>query len=236
MAVTSFRFQKRKWDADTARLLDLLVQSPGRYAAMEAIERLPVEAWKNAAVLHKIAAVLPLAVDDLRVSSEVFERIWNAMLLFPEDEALLYSVCIAVLSNEQLVREYFALLVSRAKQMRKVARGRAQETIVVLNLIDSTGSDFEDCVRQVISGTQGQLNIALALLGGDIVPLDRRIMLLSKLIAGGHEQSSPRWRPFIVPMRRALDSRKSGLTKAEMWEGELELPLESFDVLLPVTG
>ncbi|MGY4510342.1 hypothetical protein [Bradyrhizobium sp. USDA 3650] len=78
-------------------------------------------------------------------------------------------------------------------------------------------------------------DLLLAVLSSEHAQLDDRLRLLTLLVNKLRDKGSADWKAYVAPMRRALDSRKSGLTNLEVWT-RLKLPGESFDLLLPLAG
>jgi hypothetical protein len=75
--------------------------------------------------------------------------------------------------------------------------------------------------------------LARALLASDLIPVERRLMILMLLIDKIRDRNSGKWRDYVPAARKALDSRKSGLIRSDVWNQKLLFPAETYAILLP---
>ncbi|WP_194474451.1 hypothetical protein [Bradyrhizobium sp. CCBAU 51753] len=89
------------------------------------------------------------------------------------------------------------------------------------------------CITELLDTCDGISGLLAGLLSGEFLPVERRLYVLTVIIKKLRERNSPKWRQYIALTSKALDSRKSELTNRSVWTA-LQMPKESFDVLLPV--
>jgi hypothetical protein len=151
--------------------------------------------------------------------------------------ALIYPLARSILTDEANGKARAKEVVSRLGNLGRPTDAMSKLALAVLRLVDNTGEeDIDSNIEILLATNEDRDTLFTSVLNGDLIPVERRLSILTKSIAKYREQGSGRWRVFITPTRKALDSRKSGVGRAEIWKEQLCFPPESFSVLLPLVN
>jgi hypothetical protein len=233
-AIAAFSPDQKLTVADGNKMLDLLLHASIRFPLDDMLESMPPAAWSDLPTVRKLAKAITLSQDYDMDPSFGVKLLWDALLVFPKEEALLYPVATASLSHEMSAKQ-LRQLVSVADSLSEVTNEFAVQAIATLRLVDGEGFGLERNVDMILANTGVGTQLPQLLLDSDAIPIEKRLTILSLIIRKSRETGSGQWREFVTPIRRALDSRKSGFTKSDVWM-KLDLPAESHSVLLPVTS
>jgi hypothetical protein len=195
---------------------------------------LPKDDWKD----KQLAQLLSHAVthtDRLDTEfSDVSSVLRTAFEFHPDMRELLFPLAHTILESEQTSVDILRSIPGSAFVAMEGDTPRARIASVVLSLAASKAT-ANDVLHSPEWNAQDPALVALlgALLKNEILPLDKRILMLVELIKSSNKLGSGSWRTYIEALHRALDTRKSGLLLKEIWVDKLKLPEDSFSILLP---
>jgi hypothetical protein len=220
--------------ADAKSMLEILSNSPIRFPMEEFLKSAPPELWVDRAAAENLARTL--AFPQYFGSNPGLFRIalWEAFSREPKCTALIFPLTCAIVADESQAKEDVPKLLVEIGHLDPGADRDVALAIGILRMVDGGAADVGAAVQLVLSFPENLIGLLEKVLGGDLIPVDQRLLLLSALISKGREEVSGNWRRMIAPTRRALDSRKSGFGKVEVWKDKLGLPPESYSVLLPM--
>jgi hypothetical protein len=201
---------------------------------------LPKDEWKD----HRLASLLEQAaaqinnIDDMEYL-DLGIVLRAAFEFHPNMRELLYPLAAALFENEQIFVEAVRSFPASTFIAQQDDPPRTRIAASILHLA-RTGAAVDTAAVLGWDAWNSQhpslLSLLRPLLLGEILPLEKRLSMLTELIKSANGLGGGSWRGFVVALHRALDARKSGLSSKEIWVSKLKLPEDSFSVLLPAGG
>ncbi len=221
-------------ESDAELLLDLLQGSRYRFAhgAVEFAMGMDQRMWSRPTIANKLGSLLSLSESFEANHPAIRDAVLRTVEEHPNLEGLLYPAALILCNEDATGTARLLQLFSKAGPLSEESGLNARLAAAIVRLVDCPNLD--ECVEDVL-GISDQSALFNAFLSGELLEVERRLDILTMVIKKLRQSNSPKWRDYIAPARKALDARKSELTNASVWKA-LELPQESFEVLLPVVS
>jgi hypothetical protein len=224
--------RRERWAEDDAEFaIETIANSRRRFAhlGVEFAMSLSPSFWSKRSVAAKLGTLLARA-DSFDVQHPAMrEGLLEAAERDPSLVSLLYPAALTIALEDFESRGKLERLFSRTETLPDDSDPYPRLARAIVRLIDCP--DVGLCLDEILEIDETS-NLMSAVLSGELMPVDRRLTILTLLIKKLKERYSPHWRNCIPIARKVLDSRKSELTNLEVWSC-LELPPESFGALLP---
>lgn len=226
-----FGVRRDSWlEKDVDYILDKLSNSTFNFSHgfFQALTAVPSRLLPEPKIAKKIGSIATrMGLYELQLPA-MRDLLFSAFDANPQLQELFYPVVLASLADEGDGR-------GRLKRIAATSGMNPSDSLLFAAIL--TAQLAESCsanqiLDDLISIDMSQ-DLLLAISGSEAIPVSIRLNLLSALIKKFKERGSPKWRDYVSVARKALDSRKSDLTDHEIWSQKLQLPLESYGLLLP---
>ncbi|MCK1337081.1 hypothetical protein IVB38_13860 [Bradyrhizobium sp. 38] len=221
-------------ESEAELILDVLLSSRYRFShgAIEFALGLDQRMWSPPAIANKLGNLLSLSDGYEANHPAIRDIVLKTVEEHPDFEGLLYPAALILCNDDANGTARLLQLFSKVGPLSEDSSLNARLATAIVRLVDCP--NLEECVEDVL-GISDHSALISAFLSGELLEIERRLDILTMVIKKLRQSNSPKWRNYIGPARKALDARKSDLTNASVWEA-LELPQESFEVLLPVVS
>jgi hypothetical protein len=219
------------------RVLDLLLV--GRrlnYLSGEVLKAFHRTLWNDSTLLDGLAEVAGCVPPESNQDPSVVDLLIEVFNKFPDCRKLIGSIVNCSVGYDFIYTKAFSKIRDEAFVVKRGDSAANRGSIALLCLLSrrTAEKDIDSHVAALMDAGPEVQRVAARVLLGDTLPLADRLAVLSKLIHSLRDISAESARRFVSPLERALSSRKSDLTQRAVWVRELQLPEDSFELLLPV--
>jgi hypothetical protein len=216
-------------DAGAARrLLSALIVGDRAYLYPETLVSFDEDLWIDPSLVDLFSEVLNRVPPHIGPAPEIAEKTVKMFNKFPDHRKLLLPVVKTTIGYENVRVDLMANLSSEGSTPKNDDPSSilAAASLIRMALNRSTPTQVdEDIVHLLNEGPPyWALNLASMLLGTDVIPLNVRLLISTKLIHAIRAISFAESQTFIEPLWRCLDARKSALTDRRIWMEDLRMP------------
>jgi hypothetical protein len=214
-----------------SELLELVEAADIGFPAMDVMTSIPQDMWVDKSVLRMVANRAALGMHYDMHPSFMRKVLLEGLQKYPDFEELVYPLVSATLADDR--PEDSIITIKKIVAGASFEQPRSKAAIAAVELMDCDEHQIPSLLDKLRGDDQDDLMLATILLGGAKMPVEQRLKILSHLIKALRSEGTDKSSEFVQPMRKALDSRLSCLGTSEVWKRKLELPEESFPILLP---